>query len=191
MSELKLGEIITTPQNRDAIHVAVAPVYSNQTVYPGQHIGLTLGSNEIVSNSGVKLIGIVDPYLKHPIASGDKFWMFLYPQSVTGLRHDWTHPAFVENKIAVEAPASVIESAKTISKKWMRAWATEHMGEDYYGEGKLTEQAAYERAIEAGHNNHIGPYESARDYIDSTWWDHWEAITGCTGQRGEYFSCSC
>lgn len=39
--------------------------------------------------------------------------------------------------------------------------------------------------------HHIGPYEDARDYIDDTWWTHWETITGARGERGSYFSCSC
>lgn len=40
MSEsLGLGKIITTPQQRDAIHVAVAPVVANSELKPGQRVG--------------------------------------------------------------------------------------------------------------------------------------------------------
>jgi hypothetical protein len=27
------------------------------------------------------------------VKEGEEFWMFLPPGSVTGLRHEWTHPA--------------------------------------------------------------------------------------------------
>lgn len=65
------------------------------------------------------------------------------------------------------------------------------MGEDYYGDGERSEDAAYAAAIAAGREHHIGPYEDARDYIDNEWWAHWEIITGERGDRDSYFSCSC
>ena len=40
MDTLKLGQIIKTPQQRDAIHIAVAPVLAGDDINPGQHIGV-------------------------------------------------------------------------------------------------------------------------------------------------------
>lgn len=180
MSNLKLGQLIETEEFSDAIHVAVAPVTAGEKLSPGDHIGFlpdgTVG--ETTSN-----IGIVDPFLRKAIKKGDKFWLFLYPNTVTGLRHCWAHPAFDKKSEPI--------SDKSFSEKWMRQWAMEHMGEDYYNEGKISEQSAYEFAIRAGHEHSVGPYESARDYIDDEWWGHWEKITGCKRGVDVYFSCAC
>lgn len=183
MSEnLKLGQIITDEQHKDAIHIAVAPVRAAEKLKAGQHVSLV--GVEAWATVGDP-IGVVDPFLKTDVKKGQMFWLYLYPGSIRSLRHEWTHPAFGSS----DAPAS---DPKSASEKWMRAWAVRHVSEDYYGNGSpKSEQAAYEYAIRAGYEMHIGPYESARDYIDNEWWAHWEAITGKAGQRGEYFSCAC
>ena len=112
--------------------------------------------------------------------------MFLYPNTITSLKHNWTHPAIPD------VQEDKIEELRAESEKWMRAWAMEHVSDDYYGSGaKVSEDDAYAFAIEAGEENYIGPYESARDHIDNEWWNHWERITGKVGKRDEGFSCSC
>ncbi len=168
-----IGKLIEGKQERDAIHIAVAPVVASTEVLPGQHVN---ARGEPLS----PLVGIVDPFLKRAVRVGQQFWVFLYPNTITSLRHDWTHPAFEKRAV----PSS--------SEAWMRAWAVKHTPGGYYDDDeKVDEERAYRFAIEAGENLNIGHYESARDHIDNEWWTHWEAITGKHGQRGEYFSCSC
>lgn len=182
-SKLGLGKVITEPQERDAIHVAVAPVVLAHEMAPGTHVGLDVTGR--ATSRTDKLVGVIDPFLKTRTPPGRTVWLFLYPGTITSLRHEWTHPALP----VVTAP----RADKSDSEKWMRAWAMEHMGEDYYGaaDGKREEDAAYSDAIRAGHDMSVGPYEDARDHIDDEWWTHWEAITGAKGERGEYFSCGC
>lgn len=93
MSDIKLGNLITNDVFRDAIHVAICPVVSDETLKPGEHVGLVKDSTERVETSNVP-IGIVDPFLKAQVHPGQKCWLLLYPQTVTSLRHEWTHPAF-------------------------------------------------------------------------------------------------
>lgn len=180
-----LGMIIDDTQKRDAIRLAVAPVRSVQRLMPGDHITITDGrASKARVNEGH---GIVDPFLEGPVRPGEVFWFVMYPRKVTSLRHVWSHPDFPD-EADVAAPE---QSTRSESETWMRAWAVRHMGENHYGDELLSEEEAYQNAINAGRNNHLGPYEGADSSINGVWWDHWEAITGAKGDRETYFSCSC
>lgn len=185
MSDLKLGHIIEGEQFRDAIHIAVAPVAASHALEPGEHVGFNEDGR--ADKNADNCIGIVDPFLRKAVQPLETFWLFLYPNTVTGLRHEWTHPAFTKTA----SKESKTETTKSLSEQWMRAWAVQHFGEDYYSERKVPEQEAYDFAIEAGYSHNIGPYESARDSMKEEWWDHWENITGQKGDRDTYFSCGC
>lgn len=180
--DLKLGSIIDTPQSRDAIHVAVAPVFAQETLFPGQHIGLVKGSVTYVTSTTAP-IGIVDPYLKHQVTKGQQFWMFLYPQTVTGLRHDWTHPAFTGT------PREPALAADPLDKHRARIHAiAEDIGIRYQ---EMMDGA--KDYLEGG--NYLcdgGRWEGGVDLYD--FWDHYEAVTGTKVKeenRGSFFTCSC
>lgn len=97
--EIKLGEIITGPCSRDAIHIAVAPVFAGEDLAPGEHAGLDVNGHAKVDRPQ---IGVVDPFLRSPVKKGQRFHLFLYPNTVTSLRHEWTHPAFTDQEKARE-----------------------------------------------------------------------------------------
>jgi hypothetical protein len=91
--KVKIGQILNENEGveRDAIHVAIAPVIAGCNLNPGDHVGF-LG--EVVIRKAETLIGIVDPFLMTKVREGEMFYLFLYPNTVTGMRHHWSHPAF-------------------------------------------------------------------------------------------------
>jgi hypothetical protein len=88
MQKVKLGTEPDHGAERDAIHVAVYPACAAVKVYPGQHVGHGIDG----ATPKKRPIGIVDPFLNHPIMPGEKFWIVMFPDSARSLRHDWKHP---------------------------------------------------------------------------------------------------
>jgi hypothetical protein len=180
MSEnLKLGQIINEPQERDAIHVAVAPVVASELLLPGQHVALV--RPYYVCAKG-KTVGIIDPFLRGSVAAGEKCWLFLYPGSITALRHDWTHPAFEAGDATPAVP-------KAEAEKYLRGFA-EDLGANF---GDMIEAAKSGDAIWA-----YGRSISGWDEIEDRGREFWRALEIYTGQKfgaehrqDTYFSCSC
>lgn len=99
----RLGQLIEDgDRRRDAIHIAVAPVTAAERLAPGQHVGLVQEGNTELVGSCDHNIGIVDPFLAEGVEPGQRFWLFLYPGTITGLRHVWTHPAFATAAAAIK-----------------------------------------------------------------------------------------
>jgi hypothetical protein len=88
-------------RRRDAVHIAVVPVTAIDWLTPGQHVGLIKGNTEMVGPCSSN-IGIVDPFLTQRVEPQQRFWLFLYPGTITGLRHVWTHPAFTAAAATVQ-----------------------------------------------------------------------------------------
>lgn len=91
----EVGKLITDKAFRDAIHVAIAPANAMETLLPGQHVAYRYGD----AYAEGEFVGIVDPFLREPVKKGEAFWLFLYPNTVTSLRHAWTHPAFAITRV--------------------------------------------------------------------------------------------
>jgi hypothetical protein len=109
---LKLGQIIKDPNAaRDAIHIAVAPAVAGEDLVVGGHVRI----NGDTAAYGEPSVGIVDPYLTEDVRKGQRFWLFLYPQTVTSLRHAWTHPAFASESLPLSGVA--------LSESWLRMYA--------------------------------------------------------------------
>jgi hypothetical protein len=99
----KLGQLIMDgDRRRDAIHIAVAPVTAAVRLAPGEHVGLVQEGNPELAGPCDDNIGVVDPFLVEDIEPGQRFWLFLYPGTITGLRHVWTHPAYTAVAAAVK-----------------------------------------------------------------------------------------
>lgn len=95
-----LGKTPEADARRDAVHVAVAPVVARHVLEPGERVGFYPGTQEAVApsqwlgSSKVEVVGVVDPFRGETVHAGQRFWLFLYPGTVTSLRHVWSHPAF-------------------------------------------------------------------------------------------------
>jgi hypothetical protein len=167
---------------RDAVHVAVIAVTASEKLVPGQDVskhGTTAGSH----------VGIVDPFLKRPVFPGERYWMFLYPRTITSLRHEWAHPDFPENSVPPTSEAAT-GVATAVSEAWLR---------DFVGR---SDAPGYEEVLSAaalfvdGHTDgmHFNG-EDAHGEIPAEFWTHVEIVLGRKikddGPRPAYFSCSC
>lgn len=91
---------IPATSGRDAIHIAVIRMVATTRLFPGQHVGVDGSPN------AEKTVGIVDPYLPGPVYPDQPFWALLYPRTITGLRHVWTHPDF-DDEVSPPRPVEV------------------------------------------------------------------------------------
>ena len=177
-----LGMVIDDLQKRDAIHLAVEPVVAARKLHPGQDVGLVNGMADISD----KPIGIVDPFLKGPVAKGDRFWLVVYPRQITSLRHVWTHPDIPET--AAATPREVL--VKQASEAWLRNFVETNDCPDY--------ETLIAKALDNGDS--WDPAYLAFNGVDAhgdippEFWDHVEVVTGKKiprQARAQYFSCSC
>lgn len=176
MHDLPIGQLLFGGLHyRDAIHVAVAPVETAEALSPGDHIGFLKPG--LVANAGTDHIGIVDPSLTQAVEVGQKFYMFLYPQTISSLRHDWTHPAFLPT-----SPKEVGEA-----ESWLRDFALGY-NLDY---DHLVNEASSQGYITA----HGVDLHGQADFDSNTFWRHLETVTGKTFSQEQRentsFSCSC
>lgn len=187
-----LGTIIDENAGRDAIHLAVEPVEAGQTLTPGSHVKLVDGK-AYAALGMVDGVGIVDPFLPQLVYAGQRFWLVVYPRTITSLRHVWSHPAFGEE--AAPAPE------KSASEQWLRDFIERvDCGGATYEE--VVRLACGERVSlneDYGHSYNTGQWilingSDANGQIPPEFWTHIEAVTGQSipsGMRAEHFSCSC
>ncbi len=205
MSDINLGTLVVCDgtARRDAIHFAIAPVCSDEILLPGQHVGLIGNSHTKVGQSD-KPIGIVDPFLTKPIPAGSWFWMMLYQKTVTGMRHEWEHPAFVETEVkGKDIPLVAIGKKTGVSRveqmrKESEIWLVEFCNNsDCPGFNKVMEKAI---EIADGGSGSDFDYDymhfdgmDAHGSIPPEFWTHVEIYLGrpIKGKKATHFSCSC
>ena len=171
---------------RDAVHIAVAPVFASEDLEPGDRIGFTGEAYQVGKNAPI--IGIVDPFIRITVLEGEKFYMFLMPNTITSLRHDWTHPAFAEEDELAEAQKTFHKIQGTPeSEKWVKD----------YAEGIDT---TYQELMDAAKNYiDYGEYFTEGGKFEGVWlpdefWVHYEKITRKKvdeENKHSFFSCSC
>lgn len=173
-----LGTIIDEHAGRDAIHLAVEPVIAGEELAPGQHIGVQDGH---AFSDGVKYVGIVDPFLPRPVRVGERFWLVVFPRTITSLRHVWSHPDFPE-RVSVTSPGGRAES-----EEWLRQFVAANECPSYH--------EVVGQAIAHQYDDDYGLHFNGQDAhgaIPPEFWDHVEAVTGeKMERRADWFSCSC
>lgn len=168
-----LGRILGEYAGRDAVHIAVEPVVAGEALSPGQHIGIQNGK----ACADVKHLGIVDPFLAQPVKRGERFWMFVYPRTITSLRHVWEHPELLMT--STDAPKPVLNRKE--SEKWLR---------DFCRRGN---NPPYEYLIQAFMRE--GEFWIATECtgeIPMEMWHHLEVVTGLKAHdKPQCFHCAC
>lgn len=183
---LKLGQIIEPEREaqRDATHIAVAPCIAGEKLSPGEHAGIRSDGTAMGDHATAPAIGVVDPFLKRPVKSGERFWLYLYPGTITALRHEWSHPAFKN----ADAAAPVSSPRGSESEQWLRDYAV-RMDADY-DEMIAVAETHCEGAKNAWHDYLIDGGKWEGDHVPDEFWTHYAALTGKKGS-GNIFSCSC
>ena len=170
-----LGTIIGETEKRDAIHLAVEQAIAAHQLRPGEDVGFVHGA---VGHCD-KPLGIVDPFLKTFVKKGERFWLVLYPRTITSLRHVWSHPDFPED--------DGLTQRRLESKTWI---------ENYARTFPVRYEELLERAAEWVASGEYwcegGRFEG--EYVNDEFWVHYEIVTGRTvesSKRGNFFTCSC
>ncbi len=193
-SPLRLGQLCDAPEGRrDAVHVAIVAVVADEFLGPGDRAELVPGTADRVRSGHANPVGVVDPFLANPVSKGDRFLLLLFPDTTTGLRHVWSHPAFADRPDADDAAG---EAERARQKEESRAWL-EDLGRSGGDDANLdwvvqTGHEALERGWGQCYSN-----EDVQDAINENkkeFWRHWSAFTGVKGPvdpENVYFSCSC
>lgn len=176
-----LGNLIDENAGRDAIHLAVEPCIAGEPLMPGWHIGLKDG--KAVNDPEGKKVGIVDPFLKQNILPGERFWLIVYPRTITSLRHVWTHPDF---KDAVSEP----DPSDPVSQSW--AWIKNFANDIRQHPDALMEAADTWVAYEEYTYDNSERYKDHWDKFPE-FWTHYEIVRGVkVADKGKhFFTCSC
>lgn len=182
-----IGMLIPETSGRDAIHLATEPVIAGERLYAGQHIGFL--PDGTVGTAAAELLGIVDPFLTAPLFPGNRFWLVVYPRTITSLRHVWEHPSFASEPTAPAMPTD----DKSVSERWLQKYA------DDIDETFNTLMSAADRFIATGeyflgaeeHGYH-GKFEGEGTHPD--FWHHYQIYRGVVvpaEDQHSFFSCAC
>lgn len=186
-----LGTILTGDAGRDAIHLAVEPVVAGEDLHPGDHIGI---ENGFATTRSPKKLGIVDPFIQGPVYLGQRFWLVVYPRTITSLRHVWSHPDFGDTPEAPTEQQLVIANkvASRLSSGESEAWIT-NFAENDLGMTYNDLMEAADAWVDDGEYTYENT-ESYKDHYDKfqEFWEHYEKITGrAPSEKGSFFTCSC
>lgn len=179
MSDVEIGKLAPPDADRDAVHVACVPLIATTEMEPGTHAGIIEAGHAGLTSTD-RCIGIVDPFLRENVKPGQRFWLFLYPRTVTGLRHHYAHPA-----LDGDTPAT--------SRDWIERFCAAnaiHYGElmDHAMDWVGTHDGKYSGEYWCDG----GRFEGMR--VPDEFWDHYDRVRGVVTpdvKRGNFFTFAC
>lgn len=192
MTTPNFGSLIENPSiERDAIHIATLPAIATEKLAPGTHVGIVDRFGLVSIGVVDKLVGIVDPFLKKPVKEGEVCWLFMYPNTITSLKHNWTHPDIptAEEAESQEKTFKYLTQYPA-SMNWMEAYASEvNLSVDHVLKiaKKALDDSSFHHTI--GFDTPDIVYNSNQEF-----WKHYEILTGESVEHGEdrtFFSCAC
>ena len=186
---------------RDAVHVAVISAVAGEELLAATDVGIASttqdGEGEPVARTdAAKLIGIVDPFLCGTVRAGQRFWLFVYPRTITGLKHVWTHPDVASQLSAapVKPTADDVAAKKAASEKWLRDFCEKSDCPGFISVMGIAEYIADGGSGDSwdGEYMHFDGLD-AHGPIPPEFWDHVEIWLGrkVQGKKATGFSCSC
>jgi len=178
-----LGTVIGESERRDAIHLAVEPVIAGERLYCGQHVGILDGK----ANTKAKHVGVVDPFLKEGVEIGQRFWLVVYPRTITSLRHVWSHPDFADIAEPQNEPADS-EVAKS------QAWIAQFAAKIDQTPNRLMDAAQTYLEYDDYTRDDSESYKGQGAEMWREFWRHYAVVTGKPVEDGKddsFFTCSC
>lgn len=175
---------------RDAVHVAVISAKASIDHEPGEHVGMIDGSDlSVFASATTATIGIVDPFLMQTVRQGQRFWLYLYPRTITSLRHHWTHPAFKDGEAGAQHAAP---SQKAASEAWLKDFTSKADCPGYHRVMGAIEEMTSGYSMDPDQETLHFDGVDAHGAIPDEFWTHAEAVLGHPiKKRPKYFSCAC
>lgn len=192
MSSTQVG-IKNPPPGRDAIHIAVIPVIlgstgeKSGTYYAAGHkVRLLSGtSNTVIPADYGQSDGIIDPFIQETLSAGDMVYLWLHPNTITGLKHHWEHPKF-------DAQTKEMSDAELWLRQFADRWGIEY-DEMIRAAVNPYNEKAWDNYITAFGRDLHSASDLGEEYY--TFWDYLETMTGhkfdSAHKEKVQWSCSC
>lgn len=180
-----LGKVLYDRLNeRDAIHVALIVLPAGEQLARGEFVELKNGKAVKAAHRSTA-IGIVDPFLREDAWEGSNVAVCLFPNTVTSLRHQWTHPAFDADITKSASEAWVRQFAEELDQTYSRLMDAAHTWYYSVKDGERLGEYTYDNSE---------TYKSVEKPKWPLFWKHFEILTGHKvpdGQDESFFTCSC
>lgn len=171
---------------RDAIHCAIIPVEAGENLRPGDKVEVIDGKAYLAK---VDYDGVVNPFGSEAYRSY-LFWMFLKPNTVRDMTHQW-----VSDKFPLDSKASF---SKEESEEWLETFCRTSNCPDLDTVMSAIKGTLSSRDEDYGYSSMYDEEYlmffgwDASGAIPNEFWDHVENVLGeKVPYRSQYFSCSC